>query len=245
MAKFELIPAVDIMEGKCVRLKQGKFEEKTVYEASPIESAKKWESLGATRLHVVDLDGAKTGTFTNIPVIKGIASQVRIPVQVGGGIRKKEDVEELIEAGVDRIVLGTAVIEDPALVQELCSKFKDRIAVSIDARGGKTAIKGWQIESNKPPVQLARDAVALGVGRFIYTDISRDGTMSGPNIEGIKKFAREIKYPVIASGGVSSYLDIEEIKNLSVYGVEGCITGKALYGGAIELPKALSYNSLK
>ena len=243
MAKFAVIPAVDIMEGKCVRLKQGKFDAKTTYDASPIEAAEKWEFLGATRLHVVDLDGAKTGIFTNIPVIKGMASKLRIPIQVGGGIRTKENAEELLDAGVDRIMLGTAVIDKPELVKALCAKYKGKIAVSIDARGGKTAIKGWQVESNKPPVDLAKDAVQIGVKRFVYTDISRDGTMSGPNIEGIKAFARATDTAVIASGGVSSYKDIEEIRDLNVYGVEGCIIGKALYNGTIELKKALEFNS--
>lgn len=244
MARFEVIPAVDIMEGKCVRLKQGKFDAKTVYDTSPIEAALKWEYLGATRLHVVDLDGAKTGIFTNIPIIKGIASKLRIPIQVGGGIRKGENVEELLEAGVDRIMLGTVVIEDPELVREMCAIYGDKIAVSIDSKGGKTAIKGWQVESNKPPIELAKEAISLGIKRFIYTDISRDGTLAGPNIDGIKTFAKSVKVPVIASGGISSYKDIEEIKNLSVYGVEGCVTGKALYNGAIELSKALEYNSM-
>jgi phosphoribosylformimino-5-aminoimidazole carboxamide ribotide isomerase len=243
MANFEVIPAVDIMEGKCVRLKQGKFDAKTVYDASPIEAAEKWEYLGATRLHIVDLDGAKTGIFTNIPIIKGIASKLRIPIQVGGGIRTRENAEELLEAGVDRIMLGTAVIDDPILVAEMCAKYNGRIAVSIDARGGKTAIKGWQVESNKPPMDLAKEAVQIGVKRFVYTDISRDGTLSGPNIEGIKAFAKATGAAVIASGGVSSYKDIEEIKDLNVYGVEGCIIGKALYNGTIELEKALEYNS--
>jgi len=241
MKEFEIIPAVDIMEGRCVRLKQGKFDAKTVYDESPIDAATKWEAQGATRLHVVDLDGAKTGIFTNIPVIKGIASKLRIPIQVGGGIRNKENVEELIEAGVDRIILGTAVIDSPELVGELCAAHDGKIAVSIDAKGGKTAIKGWQVESNKTPAELAKEVVALGVKRFVYTDISRDGMLSGPNIEGIKQFAKAAGVPVIASGGVSSYEDIAELKNLSVYGVEGCIIGKALYSGTIELRKAIEH----
>jgi phosphoribosylformimino-5-aminoimidazole carboxamide ribotide isomerase len=244
MAKFEVIPAVDIMGGKCVRLFKGKFDEMTVYDESPVDAALRWESMGATRIHVVDLDGAKTGVFTNLPIIKRIASSVKVPIQVGGGIRKKEIAEELLNAGVDRIMLGTAVIESPALVKKLFKKFAERIAVSIDAMGGKTAIKGWQLKSDKTPIELAREAMAMGIKRFVYTDISRDGTLTGPNFKGIKLFAEEIKANVIASGGVSSLKDIIALKKMSSIGVEGCVIGKALYCGKIDAKKALSYNSI-
>ena len=244
MAKFEIIPAIDIMNGKCVRLTQGKFDNVTVYDQSPKEAAQKWQSIGATRLHIVDLDGAKTGNFSNIPVVIEIAKSVRIPVQVGGGIRTKGNIEELLASSIDRVMLGTAVVENPDLVREMCKKFGERIAVSIDAKGGKTQIKGWQVSSNKSPIELARSAVALGVKRFIYTDISRDGTLSGPNIEGLKDFAKEVKAAVIASGGVSSVKDIEELSKLAVEGIEGCVVGKALYNGLIDLSQALKYNSI-
>ncbi len=244
MSKFEIIPAVDIMDGKCVRLLQGKFNEKTVYDESPLDAALKWQEGGATRLHIVDLDGARTGVFKNIPVIKRIASEIKVPIQVGGGIRSRENAEELLDAGVDRIMLGTAVIENPALVKDMCKKYGERIAVSIDSKGGVTAIKGWQVSSNKSPVDLAGEAVSLGVKRFIYTDISRDGTLTGPNVEGIKKFTMAAGVAVIASGGISSYRDIEEIRKLSALGVEGCVVGKALYAGSIDLGVALKYNSI-
>jgi len=239
MAKFEIIPAVDIMGGKCVRLLQGKFDKITTYDRSPAEAAQKWEMLGASRLHVVDLDGARTGKFTNIPFIKEIAKIVKIPVQVGGGIRTKENVEELLNSGIDRVILGTSVIESPAFVKEMSKRYGERIAVSIDARGGKTAIKGWQLVSEKSPTDIASQAKQMGVMRFIYTDISKDGMMAGPNIEELKAFASFVKARVIASGGVSSYKDIEELKKLSTLGVEGCIIGKALYNGAIDLLRAL------
>lgn len=244
MAKFEVMPAVDIMGGKCVRLLQGRFDAKTTYDEAPASAALRWEKLGATRLHVVDLDGAKTGKFLNIPIIKDIASKVKIPIQVGGGLRTKENVEELLGAGIDRVIMGTSVIESPALVKEMSEKYGERIAVSVDARGGRTAIKGWQLESDRSPADIAAGAKKMGVGRFIYTDISRDGMMEGPNIEGIRAFAGAVKAAVIASGGISSYKDIEEIKKLSAFGIEGCIIGKALYNGAIDLKRALEYNSI-
>lgn len=243
MSKFEVIPAVDIMGGRCVRLLKGKFDSVTIYDASPVDAALTWEKMGATRIHVVDLDGAKTGKFSNIPIIKDIASTLNIPIQVGGGVRSAKNVTELIKAGVDRVILGTAVVEDPKLVEKMCSKFGEKIAVSIDARGGKTAIKGWQLESDISPLKIARSALDLGVKRFVYTDINRDGTMRGPNLPGIKAFASSIKAAVIASGGVSSYKDIAALKRLARYGVEGAIIGKALYNGAIDLAKALQYNS--
>lgn len=244
MPKFEIIPAIDIMDGKCVRLMRGEFDNKTVYDESPMEAAVKWQDMGATRLHIVDLDGAKTGVFKNLAVIKEIARALKIPVQVGGGIRNKANIEELLHAQIDRIMLGTAVIEDPSLVREMCEKYDESIAVSIDARGGKTAIRGWQVQSDKSPIDLAREAVSLGVKRFIYTDISKDGALAGPNIEEVKSFVKAVKAAVIASGGVSSYKDIEEIRKLTSLGVEGCVVGKALYNGVIDLPSALKYNSI-
>ena len=244
MARFEVIPAIDIIDGKCVRLLQGDFNAMTVYSGSPTETAKKWEEFGATRLHIVDLDGAKTGFFKNIPIIKEIAKALSIPIQVGGGLRTKENIEELISAGVDRVMLGTAVVEDPGLVKEMCKKHGQKIAVSIDSKGGKTAIKGWQVSSDKSPVELAKEAVKMGVKRFIYTDISRDGTLIGPNLDGIRAFVRAVNVPVIASGGVSSCRDIGDLKKLSDMGVEGCVVGKALYSGAIDLKVALDYNAL-
>ncbi|HVN67818.1 MAG TPA: 1-(5-phosphoribosyl)-5-[(5-phosphoribosylamino)methylideneamino]imidazole-4-carboxamide isomerase [Candidatus Sulfotelmatobacter sp.] len=233
---FEVIPAIDILGGKCVRLKQGRYDAETVYADSPVEMAKKWESLGAPRLHVVDLDGARSGTPENIGIIKTIIKEVNIPVQVGGGIRMLPIIQELIKFGADRIILGTTAIKNPNLLGNVCEKFGESIAVAIDAKGGFAAAEGWMYVTKKTTLTLAKEAIELGVGRFIYTDIAKDGMLSGPNFPAIEKFAAEIKAPVIASGGVSTKEDVARLKTI---GVEGCIVGKALYDGKIKLEEIL------
>ena len=233
---FEIIPAIDILNGKCVRLKQGRYDAETVYSKDPLEMAKKWESQGAKRLHLVDLDGAKTGIPKNIEIIKAIAREANIPVQVGGGIRNLDVIQELLNFGIDRVILGTTAVKNPNLLAKACERFGDRIAVSIDAKQGKVATEGWTQVSKKDTLTLAKEAIDLGVKRFIYTDISRDGMLTGPNFEGIKDFVSQIRVPVIASGGISSEKDIERLKET---GVEGCIVGKALYEAKINLEKLL------
>jgi phosphoribosylformimino-5-aminoimidazole carboxamide ribotide isomerase len=233
---FEVIPAVDILNGKCVRLKQGRYDAETVYAKDPLKIAKKWEAEGATRLHVVDLDGARTGTPKNIEIIKSIVKETNIPVQVGGGVRNFDLIKKLIDFGVNRIILGTTAVKNPNLIGEVCEKFADNIIVGIDAKAGKVATEGWTQVSKKDTLTLAKEAIELGVKRFIYTDISRDGMLTGPNYEGIKKFVNEIKAAVIASGGISSKEDIEKLKQT---GVEGCILGKALYDEKIQLKDVL------
>ncbi|MBI5078870.1 1-(5-phosphoribosyl)-5-[(5-phosphoribosylamino)methylideneamino]imidazole-4-carboxamide isomerase [Candidatus Saganbacteria bacterium] len=233
---FEVIPAIDIMGGKCVRLKQGRYDSPIVYSKNLLEVAQKWESQGAKRLHLVDLDGARTGTPENIEAIRTIIREVNIPVQVGGGIRNFTLISELLKFGVDRVILGTTAIKNPNLIFNTCEKFGDKIAVAIDARGNFAAAEGWMYVSKKDILTLAREAVALGVGRFIYTEIARDGMLEGPDFEAVRKFISEIKVPVIASGGVSSKEDIEKLKEI---GAEGCIVGKALYEGKIALEEVL------
>ncbi len=201
---FEVIPAIDILGGKCVRLKQGRYETPVVYSPDPLAVAQKWESQGAKRLHVVDLDGARTGTPENI---------------------------DLIKFGANRIVLGTTAIKNPNLIGNVCEKFDDSIAVAIDAKGNFAAAEGWMYVSKKDVLTLAKEAISLGVRRFIYTEISRDGMMAGPNFEGIKAFAEATGVAVVASGGVTSKEDILKLKEI---GVEGCIVGKALYEGKIK-----------
>jgi len=229
---FEVIPAIDILGGKCVRLKQGSYESPVVYSNDPVEVAKRWEAEGARRIHVVDLDGARTGTPENIEIIKSIIKEVNVPVQAGGGIRTFMMISDLIKFGADRIILGTTAIKNPNLLGTTCEKFGDKIAVAIDAKGEVAAAEGWMYVTKKNILTLAREAIELGVKRFIYTDISRDGMLEGPNFEGIRKFVSEIKVPVIASGGISSKEDIEQLKEI---GVEGCIVGKALYEGKVTL----------
>lgn len=229
---FEVIPAIDILEGKCVRLKQGRYDAETVYSANPVEIAKKWESAGGKRLHVIDLDGARTGLPANIGIIKSIIKEVNIPVQVGGGIRNLNIIADLIKYGADRVILGTTAIKNPNLLSNICERFDDKIVVAIDAKGEMAAAEGWMYVTKKNIFELAKEAIGMGVKRFIYTDISRDGMMEGPNYYGIKNFITHVNVPVIASGGVSNQEDIEQLKGT---GAEGCIVGKAIYEGSIKL----------
>lgn len=230
---FEVIPAVDILGGKAVRLKQGKFEASTVYFKNPLDAAKKWEKEGAKRLHVVDLDGAKTGTSKNLPIIKKIAQELKVPIQLGGGVRHFEQIEELLDSGIDRVILGTSAIFNPNLLERACKVFGEKIVVSIDAKEGKVASQGWKKVSTKDIISFAKDAVKLGVKRFIYTDIAKDGMLTGPNFEGISHFMENVKAKIIASGGISCAEDIEKLRELKV---EGCIVGIALYSGKVKLP---------
>lgn len=233
---FEVIPAIDILGGKCVRLKQGRYDEPVVYSNDPVEIAKKWETQGAKRLHVVDLDGARSGAPENIEIIKNIIKAVGIPIQVGGGIRMLTVITELIDFGADRVILGTTAVKNPNLISNICEKFGDKIAVAIDAKGRYAAADGWMYVTKKDVLTLAKEAIDLGVQRFIYTDISRDGMMEGPNFDAIHKFTSEVNVPVIASGGVSAKEDIVKMKEI---GVEGCIVGKALYEGKIKLEEVV------
>ncbi|MBN3033765.1 MAG: 1-(5-phosphoribosyl)-5-[(5-phosphoribosylamino)methylideneamino]imidazole-4-carboxamide isomerase [Candidatus Saganbacteria bacterium] len=228
---FEVIPAIDILGGKCVRLKQGRYESPIIYSPDPVDVARQWAAAGARRLHVVDLDGARTGTPENIALIKTIIKEAGLPVQAGGGIRNFTTISELLGYGADRIILGTTAIKNPNLLSSVCEKFDDRIAVAIDAKGNFAAAEGWMYVSKKDVLTLAKEAIGLGVRRFIYTEISRDGMLAGPNFEGIRAFAAATGVAVIASGGISSKEDILKLKEL---GVEGCIVGKALYEGKIK-----------
>jgi phosphoribosylformimino-5-aminoimidazole carboxamide ribotide isomerase len=233
---FEVIPAIDILNGKCVRLKQGRYDAETVYSKNPLEIARKWESQGAKRLHIVDLDGARTGIPKNIEIIKSITREINLPVQTGGGIRNFDLIKQLLGFGADRVILGTTAVNNPNMLGRFCREFGEHIAVAIDAKDGKAATDGWTKVSKKDTLTLAREAIDLGVKRFIYTDISRDGMLAGPNFEGIRNFVSSIRVPVIASGGISSKEDIEKLKQT---GAEGCILGKALYEGNISLEEVV------
>lgn len=234
---FEIIPAIDILGGKCVRLKQGRYDAVTVYNNDPTAVARQFAMAGAKRLHVVDLDGARTGTPENIGTIKDLIKAVDIPVQIGGGMRNFMVIAELVKFGADRLILGTTAIKNPNLLASACEKFGGKIAVAIDAKGEVAAGEGWMYVTKKNIFTFAKEAVALGVSRFVYTDISRDGMLKGPNLEGIKKFVAEINVPVIASGGVAEKADVEKLKET---GAEGCIVGKALYEGTIKLEDILN-----
>jgi phosphoribosylformimino-5-aminoimidazole carboxamide ribotide isomerase len=232
----EVIPSIDLRNGKCVRLYKGDYHQETVFSDDPLDVALKWQSMGAPRLHIVDLDGAASGEISNLEIIHHITSAMLIPVQVGGGIRHIDTVEGLLKAGIDRVVLGTAAVESPNLIAEACSRYRDSIIVGIDARKGKVATRGWVRDTNLTAVDFARSMVNIGVRRFIYTDIERDGTLTEPNFNSVGEMTASIKFPIIAAGGVTSLAHLKKLKTL---GVEGAIIGKALYTGDIKLKQCL------
>ena len=234
---MEVIPAIDLRGGKCVRLYQGDYSKETVFSDDPVSMALRWESTGAKRLHLVDLDGAAEGKLCNADVIGEIVKKVQIPVQIGGGIRLIETMEHLLNLGIDRMILGTVALEEPDLVTEACLKFKDHIIVSIDAKDGYVRGRGWKEEGKLHIEEVISQMESRGVMRFIYTDISRDGTLTEPNYEEIEKFKSSTKIPIIAAGGIAS---IEHLKKLSEIGVEGAITGRAIYTGNIDLKVAIA-----
>ncbi|MBI4186655.1 MAG: 1-(5-phosphoribosyl)-5-[(5-phosphoribosylamino)methylideneamino]imidazole-4-carboxamide isomerase [Chloroflexi bacterium] len=234
---MKIIPAIDIKGGKCVRLYQGDYSQETVFSDDPVDVALKWQSLGAPRLHVVDLDGAAAGGLVNLDVINEIVHAVLVPVQLGGGIRDLATVEQLLKADIDRIILGTAAVENPGLVEEACRKFGQSIIVSIDAREGRITTHGWHRDIELETMEFARSMAQLGVKRFIHTDVSRDGTLTEPNFTAIAELVNELRLPVIAAGGISSLTHLRMLKSL---GVEGAIVGRALYTGDIKLKQALA-----
>ncbi|GIQ67455.1 1-(5-phosphoribosyl)-5-[(5-phosphoribosylamino)methylideneamino]imidazole-4-carboxamide isomerase [Xylanibacillus composti] len=240
MSEFVIYPAIDIRGGKCVRLIQGDYAQETVYHDSPSAVAKDWEAQGASWIHLVDLDGAKAGQPVNEETIAEIASAVQVPVQVGGGLRSMAAVEKLLQAGVQRVILGTAAIEDQAFVEEALAKHADRVAIGIDARDGYVATRGWLETSEVKAEELAKALADKGAETFIFTDISRDGMMQGPNVEAIVRLAQVSGRSVIASGGVSRLEDLERLAGYASEGVSGAIVGKALYTGAIQLDLALA-----
>ena len=236
-----IIPAVDLRGGKCVRLVQGRADAETVFSDDPVAMALKWQNKGARLLHVVDLDGAFTGSQKNLDVVKDIANALDIPMELGGGIRDRESVERVLEAGVQRAILGTVALKDPAFAEAVCKEYGDRIAVGIDAKDGMVAIHGWTEIGKKSAVDFAVEMQEAGVKTIIYTDIKRDGMLKGPNIEATKAIAQATQdVEVIASGGVSSLQDVENLKPLESAGVTGMIVGKALYTGDILLEDAIS-----
>jgi phosphoribosylformimino-5-aminoimidazole carboxamide ribotide isomerase len=232
-----LYPAIDIYDGKCVRLAQGKFDQATVYYDNPLDAAKKWADLGATWLHLVDLNGALAGKPVNLKSIEAIMTGIALPVQIGGGIRDEATAEIFLTMGAGRVVIGSAAVEDPDLLQILCLKHEDRIALGLDAKDGKVAIHGWKEVLDKEAVQTAREFEGMGLGSVIYTDISRDGMLTGPNFDALKKMLASVQMTVIASGGISNLEDLKKLKEL---GVGGAILGRSLYENKIDLKEALT-----
>jgi phosphoribosylformimino-5-aminoimidazole carboxamide ribotide isomerase len=233
---FEILPAIDLRAGRCVRLLQGDYARETVFSDDPVAMACRWAEAGARRLHIVDLDGARSGRPENLAVIRGIAAAVSLPVQLGGGIRDRDAILAAREAGVERVILGTTLVTgDPKAVDQLLAEFGDQIAVGVDARHGRVAIQGWTETTDRDAVELARELETRGARRLIYTDIISDGMLAGPNREGIRRMAEALSIPVIAAGGISSAEDVRYLAALEPLGLEGVIIGKALYTGAVRL----------
>lgn len=234
-----ILPAIDLKGGKCVRLLRGDMQAETVYGDDPVAMGQRWVACGAEYLHVVDLDGAVAGSPVNTRAITAMSASLRIPIEVGGGIRSVERAEALLASGVARVIFGTAALENPEVVAEACRRFPGRIAVGIDARGGKVAVKGWLETSSVDATELARSAEQMGVACLIYTDIDRDGTQHGVNIAATRALAEAVSVPVIASGGIGSLADVEALLDHESAGISGVIIGRALYTGAVALEDAI------
>lgn len=235
-----IIPAIDLRNGKCVRLVEGRVDRETIYSDRPAEMALKWQSKGAKFLHLVDLDGAFAGEPKNLEAIRDIIKTADIPCELGGGIRDLATVEMYLELGINRVILGTVAIANPELVEEACKRFgSDRIVLGVDAKNGRVAIHGWDATATKTAVNLAQEMKSRGISRIIYTDISRDGTLQGPNLESTRELAEITGVAVTASGGISGPDDIRAVKELEASGVDSVIVGKALYDGRLELEEAL------
>lgn len=237
--KFLVIPAIDLKNGKCVRLRQGRMDEETVFSKDPVATAVRWVDAGARRLHIVDLDGANAGRPVNAPVIKAIAATFPdLPIQVGGGVRDEEAAQQYLDVGVSYVILGTNAVTVPHFVSDMCAEFPGRIIVGLDVREGRVAIDGWSKLSKHDVIDLAKRYQDYGVEAIVYTDIGRDGMMTGINVEATARLAKEISIPVIASGGITSLEDIRRLCEASDDDIIGAIAGRALYEGALDLAEA-------
>lgn len=234
---MRIYPAIDIKDGKCVRLLQGRFSDVTVYGDDPAEMAKKWESLGGEFIHVVDLDGALKGHGVNAEIIKKICQNVSVPVQTGGGIRTMEDIEAKLQCGINRVIIGTKAVSDSEFIKRTVNKYGEKIVIGIDAKDGMVAVEGWEKTSDFTAVEFAKKMTDIGVKTIVYTDIATDGTLAGPNVAAMTEMVKSVNADIIASGGVGN---IEHIKSLIPTGVEGVIVGRALYTGNVDLKEAIS-----
>jgi phosphoribosylformimino-5-aminoimidazole carboxamide ribotide isomerase len=235
-----IIPAIDLKDGHCVRLFQGEMDKETVYFEDPVAAARHWVAEGATFLHIVDLNGAVEGRPVHTKEIEAICKQSGLSVELGGGLRSVDAVEAAFDLGVSRVVIGTAAYDDAAFLRTLCKRFPSKVVAGIDARAGKVAVKGWKETTSMDAIELARRCEQNGASRIIYTDISRDGTRAGVNVDETLKIARAVKIPVIASGGVATLDDVRKLLPLATEGVEGVIVGRALYAEAFTLREALT-----
>lgn len=235
-----IIPAIDIKDGKCIRLQQGRPGTESIYSDDPVAVARRWESEGAQLIHVVDLDGAFSGAPKNRDQILKIAQSVKIPIQAAGGIRTTEDIGRYMQDGVSQIVVGTKVVSDRAFLESACRMFPARISVGLDTRAGKILVKGWTETTDQSAIELANELGGLRILSIIFTDVQRDGMLRGPNLDAIQKLAQSVEIPIIASGGISSIEDIRSLIPMASFGVVGVIIGKALYTGAVKLNEAIS-----
>lgn len=235
-----IFPAIDIRGGKCVRLEEGRFDRETVFAENPLSAAEKWVAAGTRWLHVVDLDGARAGQPVNLDIISEIARTFPVKVQLGGGIRTADTVARILDAGVERVILGSVAAREPELVERLCADYDEKIVIGIDARDGIVAVDGWEKSGMMRAEELAVRMRQAGARRIIYTDIARDGMLSGINVAATLELAKRSALPVIASGGVGGLEDIRQLVRLGDEGIEGVIVGKALYTGAVSLPEALA-----
>ena len=235
-----VIPAIDLKQGKCVRLLQGDMNRSTIFSDDPAEVAKKWEDKGAELIHVVDLDGSFAGSPRNKEKIEEILRTVKVPIQLGGGIRDLATIDQYMEMGINRVILGTVVLEKPELVKEACAQHPGGIVVGIDAKDGQVAVRGWTEITGKKAVDIGKEMEEFGVAAFVFTDIKRDGMQTGPNIQRTQELARSVSVPVIASGGVNTITDIENIMLIEKDGVIGIIVGRALYSKSLRLEDAVN-----
>lgn len=229
---FQVIPAVDIRGGRCVRLYQGQYEQETVFSEDPVAMALRWQEEGAHRIHVVDLDGALTGRLENLEIVRRMAEVLTVPIGLGGGLRDLRAIAQVLEAGVERVILGTAAVEAPDLVKRACDLYGDRVAVALDARSGVVMIHGWTEASGESALDVAASMVNLGARRLIYTDITRDGTLTEPNFETASQLMASVGVPVVISGGISRAEHLVRLRNL---GAEGAVVGRALYTGSVTM----------
>jgi phosphoribosylformimino-5-aminoimidazole carboxamide ribotide isomerase len=239
---MQVIPAIDLRGGKCVRLTQGQFNQMETYSEDPVKYALRWQQEGATRIHIVDLDGAKAGMPqpANLDVIRQILRKIQIPIQLGGGIRNEVVADRMLRLGVDRVILGTSAAQNDQVAQGAIDQFGDKVIIGIDAKDGFVAVSGWQERLDESAVSFARRIVGMGARRIIFTDIARDGMLQGVNTAALQEMLNAVQVPIIASGGVGTLEDIRTLRSLGVSNLEGVIVGKALYAGTVKLPEAIA-----
>lgn len=234
---MQIYPAIDLRGGKCVRLRQGDYAQETVFGDDPTAMARRWVDAGATRLHLVDLDGAKAGRPVNGEAVRAVVESCGVPCQLGGGLRSKSDIGEVLGWGIDRVILSTRALFDSLWFHSVCDQFPGKIVLGIDAKHGKVAANGWLELSERHPVEFARDVAALPIAGIVYTDIARDGTLEGPNVAAYSEMLAAVKVPVYASGGITT---LDNVRDLARVGVAGCVVGRALYEGHLNLTEAIN-----